>query len=252
MTNENHRQEKWSPENATLEFIQELNPGACLIGLHVRGNRVPFHVNADKELCNRMIAATNFCAGIHIETLTLLNNANHPTLQEWCEENQRLRSELSTIRAQVSRLTEACNKEFASVEQLNTENLKLRAQVEENERKACPCEFGEPCSGHCTCANQFASGGCMRCCRYGSEEQQKAAAKRIVAESKAADWVKVEDRLPEKDGNYLVFTNTTGVDVQHFIAGDLKIWSTYANQKVTHWRERPEPPAIFVELKEAK
>lgn len=52
--------------------------------------------------------------------------------------------------------------------------------VENVHRKTCPCEFGNPCSSNCTCANSFMSGGCQRCCKYGSEEQQANAARRLL------------------------------------------------------------------------
>ncbi len=46
--------------------------------------------------------------------------------------------------------------------------------------KSCPCEFVEPCSKMCSCARPFMSGGCSRCCKYGSVEQQTAAAERLA------------------------------------------------------------------------
>jgi len=44
---------------------------------------------------------------------------------------------------------------------------------------ACPCKHIEPCRLNCTCANPTSSGGCSRCCSYGSKEQQKAMAERL-------------------------------------------------------------------------
>lgn len=44
----------------------------------------------------------------------------------------------------------------------------------------CPCLYVEPCFPSCTCATPVLSGGCDRCCRYGSLEQRKAAAKRLA------------------------------------------------------------------------
>ncbi len=47
--------------------------------------------------------------------------------------------------------------------------------------KSCPCEYEEvePCHYVCTCRNPVMSGGCQRCCRYGSLEQRVARAKRL-------------------------------------------------------------------------
>jgi outer membrane murein-binding lipoprotein Lpp len=50
------------------------------------------------------------------------------------------------------------------------------------EWQGCPCLFTKPCNKRCTCVNKHSSVGCARCCTYGSPEQQKAAAERIVAE----------------------------------------------------------------------
>lgn len=46
--------------------------------------------------------------------------------------------------------------------------------------QGCPCLYVTPCSDNCTCANSPLSGGCSRCCRYGSREQQQAAAQRLA------------------------------------------------------------------------
>jgi len=45
----------------------------------------------------------------------------------------------------------------------------------------CPCLYVEPCSINCSCANQYMSGGCMRCCTYGSFEQRVAMAQHLVS-----------------------------------------------------------------------
>jgi hypothetical protein len=48
--------------------------------------------------------------------------------------------------------------------------------------KHCPCKFVavEACSRNCTCRTPTLSGGCVRCCTYGSIEQRLAAARRLV------------------------------------------------------------------------
>ena len=48
--------------------------------------------------------------------------------------------------------------------------------------EGCPCTLIEPCSVNCTCANPIMSGGCLRCCRYGSLEQRTAQAQRLTGE----------------------------------------------------------------------
>ena len=49
------------------------------------------------------------------------------------------------------------------------------------DRKSCPCQFLPPCKPSCTCANPILSGGCQRCCKYGSHDQQRRAAEAMVA-----------------------------------------------------------------------
>lgn len=58
----------------------------------------------------------------------------------------------------------------------------IRAQAAEIERlkASCPCTRTTPCSTNCTCANGVLSGGCSRCCRYGSEDQRDGMAKTIA------------------------------------------------------------------------
>lgn len=54
--------------------------------------------------------------------------------------------------------------------------------TKENESSidGCPCLLVEPCSYACSCARQMMSGGCMRCCKYGSLEQRLNSAKRLA------------------------------------------------------------------------
>jgi len=45
----------------------------------------------------------------------------------------------------------------------------------------CPCVLSEhPCSEQCTCVNPLSSHGCACCATYGSDEQRKQRATKIV------------------------------------------------------------------------
>ena len=46
--------------------------------------------------------------------------------------------------------------------------------------KSCPCHWIEPCHKTCTCAMPWMSGGCRRCCTFGSDEQKRKRAQRIA------------------------------------------------------------------------
>lgn len=63
---------------------------------------------------------------------------------------------------------------------------------------SCPCTRVEPCSPACSCASSVQSGGCRRCCRYGSEDQRQAAAEAIAADAAsalAAEVLRTSDAL---------------------------------------------------------
>lgn len=66
-----------------------------------------------------------------------------------------------------------------------THLLALQQRVDELENrvlssKSCPCEWTTPCSSQCSCAHSYASGGCTRCCKYGSDAQRQAAAEDLA------------------------------------------------------------------------
>lgn len=57
----------------------------------------------------------------------------------------------------------------------------MARRIEELEAKtlrsgSCPCEWVTPCRSTCSCATPIMSGGCSRCCKYGSDLQRMAAA----------------------------------------------------------------------------
>lgn len=89
--------------------------------------------------------------------------------------------------------------------------------------------------------------------RDGDPEAERLALAALRAqqeqESKPMnEWISVEDRLPEKDGNYLVTAcdegcsaregiwHSTVVVVAEYYKGS---WTWY---NVTHWQPMPEPP----------
>jgi hypothetical protein len=58
---------------------------------------------------------------------------------------------------------------------------------------ACACQIAaQPCTPNCSCVEPFLSGGCLCCCRYGSDEQRLAMAEFMV-EAMRATIAKVEN-----------------------------------------------------------
>lgn len=46
--------------------------------------------------------------------------------------------------------------------------------------RACPCLHTTPCKPGCTCVQPVSSAGCLRCCTYGSSEQQRKMAEHLA------------------------------------------------------------------------
>lgn len=63
---------------------------------------------------------------------------------------------------------------------ITRERQASRTAVVKTARYSCPCELIEPCSTACTCSNSIMSGGCQRCCKYGSMSQRIAMAERLA------------------------------------------------------------------------
>lgn len=81
----------------------------------------------------------------------------------------------------------------AEVQQLTEANTRLEADG--IEFRGCPCRHVAPCRESCTCANMFSSGGCDRCCSYGSWAQRQAKAESMIAE--AADRAADRDEIDQ-------------------------------------------------------
>lgn len=57
---------------------------------------------------------------------------------------------------------------------------------------SCPCKHTTPCDPRCTCVLSISSSGCLRCCAYGTPEQQQAAAQHLAA---VGDKITALDKL---------------------------------------------------------
>lgn len=54
------------------------------------------------------------------------------------------------------------------------------ADAEDTIDDSCPCVHTTPCDERCTCVSPASSVGCVRCCRYGSDDQRRVAAERLA------------------------------------------------------------------------
>ena len=61
-----------------------------------------------------------------------------------------------------------------------------------------------------------------------------------------AVWVRVQDRLPEEEGEYIAFDGETVFGAYYEIGTSGPHWTDategYCDFKVTHWQPMPEPP----------
>jgi hypothetical protein len=58
-------------------------------------------------------------------------------------------------------------------------------------------------------------------------------------------WISVDERLPDKEGTYLTYTDKDNVDLDIFCiypSHGTKFWSGEIRGKVTHWMPLPEAP----------
>ena len=60
-----------------------------------------------------------------------------------------------------------------------------------------------------------------------------------------SEWISVDERLPDKEGTYLTYTDKDNVDLDIFCiypSHGTKFWSGERRGKVTHWMPLPEAP----------
>ena len=84
--------------------------------------------------------------------------------------------------------------------------------------QGCPCLYVEPCSYACSCASPGVSGGCERCCRYGSLEQRQAQAERLAERDRKHAEDVAAMAMPVKDVAELVGNWPEGEDFDKFMA----------------------------------
>lgn len=65
-------------------------------------------------------------------------------------------------------------------------------------------------------------------------------------EVKTVQWVSVEERLPEKDGRYIVCTAKGSVYCTKFSTRHAPCFHTDINTHITHWMPLPEPPKMEI------
>ena len=86
--------------------------------------------------------------------------------------------------------------------------------------------------------------------QYAAEIQRLQDALARVAKEAVPQWISVKDRMPDKDGNYLVVTDGIGyfrgypeMAILYFYKGQFKLGDKYVlSADVTHWMSLPPLP----------
>lgn len=107
-------------------------------------------------------------------------------------------------------------------------------QIEEM-AKHCPCYFGEKC-----CIDGELPEKCDMLCQFGTYAEIL-----YNAGYRKQEWISVDERLPNREGKYLVCTTNGNIGVGNFIdyygKGTCLCFDCWA---VTHWMPLPEPPKM--------
>jgi hypothetical protein len=96
--------------------------------------------------------------------------------------------------------------------------------------EACPCLHTTPCDPQCTCVNSNMSAGCLRCCSYGSPEQQELAARHLA---KLIDAKPHSVYLP---GAYSPWDYADADDRDCLIPDDVQLSINSGADKLVVWR----------------
>lgn len=104
------------------------------------------------------------------------------------------------------------------------ELAQLHAELHERDvelarlRRSCPCTRATPCKSLCSCAHPEASGGCERCCRYGSEEQRQKNAEEIVVTDEHLRRLEAAALKLDEELGYLIRPHVVGNEFKTAIA----------------------------------
>ena len=85
--------------------------------------------------------------------------------------------------------------------------------------------------------------------QYAKRAYEKGWRKQEVVDANSAtptsEWISVEDRLPEREGKYLVYTVKGAIrfgEYRSYLVGDSKFCGPQFDYYVTHWMPLPDPP----------
>jgi hypothetical protein len=136
--------------------------------------------------------------------------------------------------------------------ELLLKNLKSNnSEVKSNNEEKQIEEMAEILKAYTKKNNIMASHVILEC--YAEELYSKNYRKQsesTMSQVKQSEWISVEDRLPEKSGDYLTYHKHGSCGVIYYNA-DIKLWNVYysddvrnAIRSITHWMPLPEAPKM--------
>ena len=91
--------------------------------------------------------------------------------------------------------------------------------------------------------DECSCGGCRTKCDFYPEVREKALKEQAP---KFGKWIRVKDRLPDKDQDVLCYSNKDGgymfFGYRGYISGEFMEGGSLHIGDVTHWMPLPEPP----------
>jgi hypothetical protein len=159
-------------------------------------------------------------------------------------ENERLKRHVAAAERHCAFMDSEALKEQKASYELQQQLAAKDAEIERlhlEAKESCPCAWGNPCHDRCPCVNSLSSASCTRCCRYGSEEQQREAARILIAqEAEVAQLRSARDnwRVMYRD-LYCAIWLATEEEFQEAEASGLDHQGTQ-NEAARDWRARTE------------
>jgi hypothetical protein len=209
MTDQNKSQEseqKWSPTPWIVGDALEIRSDLWEVQIFdANGINWIFCHGTTKEKAEanaaRIVACVNFCAGICIETLTLLNQADHPTLQQICERNQSLEKENKALQSRAEQSEQ-----------------KVRSLEAENQCDICVgtgvSESGKPCA--CGGSGKMSDVAIYLRLKFFNEVKAREVAEQSLESSRAAkEWIL-------KYGDDILLALMTGYNLKGYAISELR------------------------------
>ena len=85
-------------------------------------------------------------------------------------------------------------------------------------------------------------GHCRSKCSYTYFECEMAIEAAYTAGYRNQEWISVDERLPNKEGVYLVYTYKRHMKMSKYSGWGVDDEASFDDYFVTHWMPLPEPP----------